>query len=404
MDEKLLKETLEKLNYNQENIYSQDASTDLFDYARDSLNSTEIRYKKVPKKNKKGKNPYILRLYDKNEPFLDFNKGFYPNNTKIGKLIANDKFLTERFLKYSGVKTPDTKLLKEHEIHKAEEIIKNGNGHFVIKPKDLSHALGAFRNVSLANYKNCWNKSINIQKKYKVKTPIVIVQKQVEGIELRVTVTEGVVDTVSMRAPGFIVGDGKSSVENLINMKNKMREKNIYHHNNPLKIDGDLKIDLKQKDKSLESILQKDEYLILYPRTNISTGRENYEITKHVNPSILEQAREAVIAIPGVHTAGVDIIVGSLDASEGTVIEVNQNPAFQVNYFPMYGKKQDPLRKVFSSLLMENQVLNKDINLENLTQEKLDLILNRYEFLYDKTKALENEMNILLNNELSSKP
>src|SRR5699024_5200722 len=107
---------------------------------------------------------------------------------------------------------------------------------------------------------------------------------------------------------------------------------------------------------------------------------------------------------PGVHTAGVDIIVGSLDASEGTVIEVNQNPAFQVNYFPMYGKKQDPLRKVFSSLLMENQVLNKDINLENLTQEKLDLILNRYEFLYDKTKALENEMNILLNNELSSKP
>src|SRR5699024_4515965 len=127
MDEKLLKETLEKLNYNQENIYSQDASTDLFDYARDSLNSTEIRYKKVRKKNKKGKNPYILRLYDKNEPFLDFNKGFYPNNTKIGKLIANDKFLTERFLKYSGVKTPDTKLLKEHEIHKAEEIIKNGN-------------------------------------------------------------------------------------------------------------------------------------------------------------------------------------------------------------------------------------------------------------------------------------
>src|SRR5699024_1073370 len=126
-------------------------------------------------------------------------------------------------------------------------------------------------------------------------------------------------------------------------MKNKMREKNIYHHNNPLKIDGDLKIDLKQKDKSLESILQKDEYLILYPRTNISTGRENYEITKHVNPSILEQAREAVIAIPGVHTAGVDIIVGSLDASEGTVIEVNQNPAFQVNYFPMYGKKQDQI-------------------------------------------------------------
>src|SRR5699024_9324868 len=262
--------------------------------------------------------------------------------------------------------------------------------------KDLSHALGAFRNVGLSNFKDCWEQSIKIQKKYKVKNPIVIVQKQVEGIELRVTVTEGVVDTVSMRAPGFIVGDGKSTVEELINAKNEMRKKNIYHHKNPLKINNDLKNDLQSKGRNLNSILERDEYLILYPRTNISIGRENYEVTKHVHPNIKKQALEAVIAIPGVHTAGVDIIVESLGATEGTVIEVNQNPAFQVNYFPMYGEEQDPLRKVFRSLLMENQMLKKYIDVKDINQEKLDLILEKYEFLYQKTKSLENQIEVLL--------
>ena len=165
MDEKLLKETLDILNTDKENIYSPHASTDLFDYAVSSLEQEGINYKKIPKKSKKGKNPFILRLYDNDDAFLDFNKGFYPNNEKIGKTIANDKFLTERFLKYSGVKTPETKLMQEHEIHKAKEIIKNGAGHFVIKPKDLSHALGAFRNVGLSNFKDCWEQSIKIQKK-----------------------------------------------------------------------------------------------------------------------------------------------------------------------------------------------------------------------------------------------
>lgn len=405
MDEKLLSETIGKLNNKKENVYALDASTDLFDHAQEALDRAAIRHEKVLKKNKKSKIPFFLRLYDNSEPFLDFNKGFYPNNVKIGKIIANDKYLTERFLKYSGVKTPDTKILKEHEFNKAENIIRNGQSNFVVKPKDLSHALGAFRNVSTANFEECWNKSIEIQRKYKVQEPIVIIQKQVEGIELRVTVTEGIVDTVSMRAPGFIVGDGKSSIKMLIENKNEERKKNIYHKKNPLKINDDLIKDLNLSNRSLDTVLNKGEYLILYPRTNISTGRENYEVTKYVHPNIMQQAMEAVIAIPGVHTAGVDIIVESLDAKEGTVIEVNQNPAFQLNYFPMYGDKQDPLKKVFTNLLTETQIINRTIDIDSIDQEKFDLILGKYEFLYRKTKALENELGILLeeNDQLKEK-
>src|SRR5699024_9776530 len=112
-----------------------------------------IKYEKVPKKNKKRKISFFLRLYDKGMPFLDFNKGFYPNNVKIGKLMANDKYLTERFLKYSGIKTPDTQILNEHEFKKAENLIKTGTSEFYVKPKDLTHALGAFRNVNETNCK-----------------------------------------------------------------------------------------------------------------------------------------------------------------------------------------------------------------------------------------------------------
>jgi len=72
---------------------------------------------------------------------MNYHKGFYPNNTDLGRLISNDKILSEKFLKFSDVKTPDTKVFNEKEFNEAYDFIsQNYSSIFVLKPKDLSHA------------------------------------------------------------------------------------------------------------------------------------------------------------------------------------------------------------------------------------------------------------------------
>src|SRR5699024_145593 len=190
MNEKLLKETMKKLGVDRKNEieYPSSKSTDLYISAQESLNNANIAFKKIPKKNTKSKNKYLLRLYDNNRPFLDFNKGFYPNNTGIGKTISNDKLLTEQFLAYANVNTPDTRFFKPNEYEKAAAYVKKQSGKCVLKPKDLRQSLGAFRDVDIDNLGTIWKQNLKIQKQYKVKEPLIIIQKQIEGLELRITV------------------------------------------------------------------------------------------------------------------------------------------------------------------------------------------------------------------------
>ncbi|CAD2078922.1 ATP-grasp domain-containing protein [Jeotgalicoccus meleagridis] len=394
MDELLLKKTMEKLNLKdrKEIEYPADATTDLLIQSQFALKNANIPFKKIPKKSTKRKG-YFLRLFDENQkPFLDFTKGFYPNNIGIGKVISNDKLLTEQFLTYAGVKTPNTKFFKPSEYSSAVRYVNSQDGKCVLKPKDLRQSLGAFRDVDSSNIDSAWHKNLKIQKQYKVKNPLIIIQKQVEGLELRITVLEGKADTATLRAPGYVVGDGKSSIKSLIDQKNEIRKKNNFHFKNPFKLNKILEDSLHNRDLSLDSILDKDEYLILYPTVGIATGRDNIEISEFIHPNIFRQAEDAVTAIPNVHTAGVDIIISNLDANEGTVLEVNQNPAFQVNYFNMYGKQQDPLSTLFSNFKLEHKVLNENIKLKDLDQNELDTILERYRFLFKKQNILADSI------------
>lgn len=90
-------------------------------------------------------------------------------------------------------------------------------------------------------------------------------------------------------------------------------------------------------------------------------------------------------------------MISNLDATEGTVLEVNQNPAFQVNYFNMYGRKKDPLATLFSNLKLEDKILNGKVELNDFSKEELNTILERYKFLYNKQNVLSENIKQMFN-------
>ncbi|AKG73428.1 hypothetical protein [Salinicoccus halodurans] len=391
MNEKILAEFFEKTKEDESLEYPKDIEIDLLNVAEDELKRLEIPFERVT--NKKN----TLRLYNTSNSPLRYVKGFYPNNTNLGKLICKDKFLTQRFLDYAKIKTPIGKMFKPNDLSKAKEFVrKSPEKKFVLKPVSMSMSLGTFLGVNSENLEKCWNESFQVQKKYKVDVPRVLIQEQIEGLEIRIIVVEGEVGTAIFRGPGNVVGDGIHTIEELINEKNSERKKHNYLNRNLLKINDNLLNNLSNRGLTLDSVLPEGEYCVLYSQSNIATGREVFEVSKYLNPHIFEQVLDAVTAIPGVHTAGVDIFIENLDAKEGTIIEVNLNPAFQLHYYPMIGKPSTPLYDVFKYNKIDRKILNDDLNFDSLTQEEFELVIERFKFLYNKQKKLSNAFNSFL--------
>ena len=139
------------------------------------------------------------------------------------------------------------------------------------------------------------------------------------------------------------------------------------------------------------------EFCITYPVSNLVYGRENIVITDFVSQDILDITKNTVLAIPGLHTADVDIMVDDLNTSTPRILEVNKAPAFQLNYYPFIGQPQSPLKYIFSSLVLEQKILNNKIKLTNLRQEDLDLLVERYKFLFQKQNYLSGSIERMMN-------
>ena len=389
MDEILLKESFKKICTSEPNTYPENSPVDLFNVTEKEFKAMGYKYKKKKRKRYKG---YFLEVFDNDISLFRFVKGVYPNISNFGRKICDDKLLTEYFLKKNNIKTPNTQIFNEKEYKKALDYVKSNNDNYVIKPANLMMALGVYLDVTSENFTKSWNQSMDTQKKYLKSSPKILLQNQVTGLEIRVIVIEGKVASATMRGPAFIIGDGESTIEQLINKRNSERQKNPFLRKNLIKFNNDLNYNLDYRDKSLNTVLDNDEYFILYKRTGIANGRDMFEVTNLINPNILEQAYQATLAIPGIHTSGVDIIIDSLDADQGTVIEVNKRPAFQLSYYPEYGTTQRPLRYIFHTHLLEKKLLNGNLNAEELNTEEKEMLETKFNFLSDKNKVLENIM------------
>lgn len=391
MNENILKEFFKRIENDPVLDYPKSINADLLEVAK-----LEFKKLKIPFNNVKGKSS-LLQLYTDTTSPLNYNKGFYPNNSNLGRIICKDKFLTQRFLDYANIKTPKGRMFNPAEFKKAKEFISdNPDFAFVLKPVSMSMSLGTFLNVDKNSIDNAWNESFKIQSKYKVKNPRVLIQEQIVGLELRVIVVEGKIGSAVFRAPGNICGDGESTIKDLIEAKNLSRSEHNYLNRNPLKINDNLIENLKNKNLTLNSVLNSGEYCILYSQSSIATGREVFEVTKYLDPNIFKQVLDAVTAIPGAHTAGVDIFVEDLDAHQGTIIEVNLNPAFQLHYYPMTGTPSSPIYDIFESNNLDRKILLDDIQYEDITSEEFKLMKDRYRFLFNKEKNISKAYNLFL--------
>ncbi len=266
----------------------------------------------------------------------------------LGVELAGDKEATKNILAAAGVPVP-----RGTVIHYFEELDKAihevGGFPLVIKPLNGNHGRGITLDIqSWELVETAYDAASAISKP-------VIVERYYPGQDHRVLVVNGKVVAVSERVPAHVVGDGKSTIEALVEWTNRDPQRGEGHDNTLTRIElgqiaGQL---LERQGYSLDTVLPAGEVCYLRATANLSTGGIAVDRTDDIHPENIWVA-ERVAKIIGLDIAGIDIV--TLDISKplrevgGVVVEVNAAPGFRMHVRPSQGVPRNVAASVLDML------------------------------------------------------
>jgi cyanophycin synthetase len=252
--------------------------------------------------------------------------------------IAADKSATKKLLGDMGVPVPKGVRIRYEE--DLEDAIETVGFPCVVKPLDGNHGKGATVGVtSLGQARKAFR---NAQEFSKSPRKYVIVERQLVGEDFRALVVNNRLVAVAERTPAHVVGDGESTLAQLIDKVNSDPRRGYGHEKvlTQIVIDDQTKALLNAKNYTLSTILAKGEKLLLKTTANISTGGTAYDRTDEVHPENVFLF-ERIAQIIGLDIAGIDIIAPDISTplreNGGGIIEVNAAPGFRMHLSPSDG-------------------------------------------------------------------
>ncbi len=277
------------------------------------------------------------------------------NNTGILAVeLASDKEGTKTMLGNAGIRVPQGTVIEY--IDELRDAIADVGGYpIVLKPLDGNHGRGITINI------NDWSEAENaydIASKA-AKTRSVIVEQYYQGNDHRVLVIDNKVVAVAERVPAHVIGDGKSTIKELIDIINQDPRRGNGHDNVLTKIivDPTSQAVLTKQGYSLDSILPEQEIAYLRATANLSTGGIAIDRTDEIHPENIWIAQR-VAKIIGLDIAGIDIVTSDisrpLKETKGVIVEVNAAPGFRMHASPSMGLPRNIGASVLEMLFPNN--------------------------------------------------
>lgn len=267
--------------------------------------------------------------------------------SSIGVEIACDKEDTKYLLEQAEVEVPRGDIISRES--SLEEACRYVGYPLVIKPIDGNHGRGI--TVDIQNYEDAvvaFHAAKEVSRR-------VIVEKFVTGRDYRLLVINNVLVAAAIRTPAHVIGDGKSTVEDLIIEVNKDPRRGYGHENELTMITvNDLtKTIIKDAGYTLDSVLEDGKQLILKDTANLSTGGTAEDVTDIVHPANVSMA-ERISKIIDLDICGIDIMTSDitkpLSETGGAVLEVNAGPGFRMHLAPTTGLPRNVAAPVIDKL------------------------------------------------------
>ena len=283
--------------------------------------------------------------YGKNQ--IRFRATMTDHTSSIAVDIASNKDETKRLLEDAAIPVANGVCIAYEE--DLESAIKKINFPLVFKPLDGNHGKGASINVKTLEEATA---AFHHAKKYSRK---IIVEKFISGFDFRILVINNKFIAAALREPAHVIGDGVSTIRQLVDTENKDPRRGYGHENvlTEISIDRETTEQLSKKNYTVETILEKNEQCYLKGTANLSTGGTSTDITDTVHPHNIF-IFERISRIIGLDICGIDImginLSEPLESNGAVVLEVNAAPGFRMHLAPANGLPRNVAAPVIDML------------------------------------------------------
>ena len=269
--------------------------------------------------------------------------------SSIGVELACDKEDTKYLLEQAEIDVPRGDIIRRER--SLEEACRYVGYPLVIKPVDGNHGRGI--TVDIQNYEDALQAYHHA--KESSRSGAIIVEKFITGEDYRLLVINNVLVAGAIRTPAHVIGDGESTIQELIDKVNSDPRRGFGHENVLTKITANelTQTIIKDAGYTLESIIAEDERLILKDTANLSTGGTAEDITDIIHPANVSMA-ERISKIIDLDICGIDIMTTDiskpLSETGGAVLEVNAGPGFRMHLAPTSGLPRNVAAPVIDKL------------------------------------------------------
>jgi cyanophycin synthetase len=253
--------------------------------------------------------------------------------------VASDKDLTTRLLGAAGLPVPRQESVRT--VEQAVAVAERIGYPVVLKPLDGNHGRGVCLDLQDADEV----RGAFPVAKEQSRRGWVIVESYISGRDYRCLIIDGRLAAVAERVPAHVVGDGQSTVEQLVELTNADPRRGVGHEKvlTRIKVDkGALEL-LAEQGYTVEDVPPAGEMVKLTLTGNMSTGGIAIDRTFEAHPENVEIAEEAARMV-GLDIAGIDFICPDITEpvreTGGAICEVNAAPGFRMHTHPTIGEPQ----------------------------------------------------------------
>jgi cyanophycin synthetase len=261
--------------------------------------------------------------------------------------LAGDKEETNGILRDLGLPVPEQRIVQSST--DAKRAAKRIGFPVVLKPLAGNHGRGV---------------SINLKSEEEVEVAFtkarehgrsIIVESYVEGYDHRLLVINGELVAAAKREPGHVIGDGKHTIEELVDIVNQDPRRGVGHEKVLTRIEFDHQAErlLAKLGYDRNTVPEDGEKVYLRSTANLSTGGTAQDVTDIIHPDNRDMAIRAIKAI-GLDIGGVDFLTNDIALSYreagGAICEVNAGPGFRMHVAPSEGTPRDVAGPVIDML------------------------------------------------------
>lgn len=257
------------------------------------------------------------------------------------------KWTTKSILEANGIPVPKGKVVTSRE--ELKEALPHLGYPLAVKPIDGNHGRGITTNI------RCFEKALKAFTAARKISSDVIVEQSVEGDDYRFLVVNYKLVAAAKRTPAMVVGDGISTLKQLIARVNADPDRGDGHESRLTKItvDRHTRLLLAEQNLTLDSVIPLGKELLLKRTANLSTGGTSTDVTDLVHRENVFLA-ERIARLMQLDVCGIDIIASDVrvpfSPGNGAILEVNAGPGFRMHTDPSYGTPRNVAEPVIDML------------------------------------------------------